>query len=1083
MPTPVSSAREILTGEAAAALDEAVGVARRRGHAQTTSLHAVSALLALPSSALREACARARSSAFSPRLQFRALELSFVVALDRLPSSQTLDEPPISNSLMAAIKRSQANQRRTPDSFQFLQQQQNQQSSILCVKVELKQLILSILDDPVVSRVFGEAGFRSYDVKIAIVRPPAVRLRPPIFLCNFDSELGRRNFNFPFSGFDEFDENCKRIGEVLFRKKNRNPLLIGVLAKDAVRNFVDWVQRGDGSAFVGQEMSGLKLKFICIEKEVLQIGVSGGEGLLVSRFAELGRLAGSGVVVNVGDLKGFLGDGMRFVVAELTRLLDVHRGRLWLIGVATNYDTYMKFLSCYPSVEKDWDIQPLPISSVRPPMGGFHPKPNSLMESFVPFGGFFSTASDLRSPLSNTYQSMVRCHLCNEKYEQEVSAMLKGSTVSASDQRKESLPSWLQRAEIFSVNKGLDVAMAKDGGTVLNAKVMELQKKWNDICQHIHPNSQMHGADIYRVGAQVHPGIVGLPYVTDRKERADNHDKGTDLSQSHSGDGNVFSLSTDLQKISSPQETIPTTVATDLVLGIVDAPLCKEQKKHSFQTHKERLQNFTGCLPAEVDAINESIPIAPVHSSSCSAFSNHVVANAHLPMRTYQSSNPMRDNAGANDSRGLDSSSMSGHFDPRDFKMLWRGLTERVGCQDEAICAICQTIARCGMGNERCRGANPKGVIWLSFLGPDRVAKRKIAVALAEMVFGSRENIISVDVNSRVGISQSNTIFDLGKEINGYDVKYRGNPLVDYIFGEISRKPPSVVFLENVDKADLLLQDSLSRAVNTGKFSNSHGREVGVNNAIFVTTTTIAVKAKTFFTGKDCCSFSEERILAAQDWKMQILIRHISETSTNNSSNVAVISQNESKNKQTTSGQVFINKRKLDEHDNKPHSKRVHRASNIFLDLNMSIEEMEAIDMDNGDDENDRVSENTEAWLEEFFDSVDETVIFKPFDFDTLADNVLKKVSECFQKTIGSEVMLEIDSDVMEQILAASWLSDGMRVLEDWVEQVLGKSFAEARQRYTSLSANCVLKLVTCDERLMEERAPGVCLPARVTLN
>lgn len=154
MPTPVSSARQCLAAEAAATLDGAVAVARRRVHAQTTSLHVVYALLcsspssssssssspsaaAGPSSILRDALSRARSSAYSPRLQFKALELCFGVALDRLPSSSShhqqqqpaaaAEEPPVSNSLMAAVKRSQANQRRNPDTFHLYQQQQQQQ--------------------------------------------------------------------------------------------------------------------------------------------------------------------------------------------------------------------------------------------------------------------------------------------------------------------------------------------------------------------------------------------------------------------------------------------------------------------------------------------------------------------------------------------------------------------------------------------------------------------------------------------------------------------------------------------------------------------------------------------------------------------------------------------------------------------------------------------------------------------------------------------------------------------------------------------------------------------------------------------
>lgn len=73
----------------------------------------------------------------------------------------------------------------------------------------------------------------------------------------------------------------------------------------------------------------------------------------------------------------------------------------------------------------------------------------SLMGSFVPFGGFFSSTSDYRVPLSGTAnQTLPRCHLCNEKYLQEVAAVVKASSsLSTSDQCSEKLPSWLRAAE------------------------------------------------------------------------------------------------------------------------------------------------------------------------------------------------------------------------------------------------------------------------------------------------------------------------------------------------------------------------------------------------------------------------------------------------------------------------------------------------------------------------------------------------------------------------------------------------------------------------------------------------------------
>ena len=143
MPTPAAAARHCRSPAAVPALDAAVASARRRAHAQTTSLHLISSLLFPPAPPLlRDALARARSAAYSPRVQLKALDLCFAVYLDRLlsgsssSSSGAADEPPVSNSLMAAIKHSQANQRRNPDTFHFYHQATTAQTPA-AVKVEL----------------------------------------------------------------------------------------------------------------------------------------------------------------------------------------------------------------------------------------------------------------------------------------------------------------------------------------------------------------------------------------------------------------------------------------------------------------------------------------------------------------------------------------------------------------------------------------------------------------------------------------------------------------------------------------------------------------------------------------------------------------------------------------------------------------------------------------------------------------------------------------------------------------------------------------------------------------------------------
>ncbi|KAK6935725.1 hypothetical protein RJ641_032755 [Dillenia turbinata] len=1093
MPTPVGTARQCLTDEAARALDDAVAVARRRNHAQTTSLHAVSALLALPSSTLRDACSRARSSAYLPRLQFRALELSVGVSLDRLPTSKSVDEPPISNSLMAAIKRSQANQRRHPESFHMHQLQQQQQSSLSCVKVELKHFILSILDDPIVSRVFGEAGFGSADIKLSLLHPPSSsrfsRPRcPPLFLCNFtsgfDSDPTPLGFPFPFPGFSgspNGDANSRRIAGILTKSERRNPLLVGICANEALRSFSDSVERNrDG--VLPEELKGLKI--IYLEKVLCEfLNGTGTEELMDLKFKEVGQIletcSGPGIVLGIGELKSLVDDGVSMdavnrVVAKLTELLKFHWKKLWLIGAASGDDTYSKFLNRFPEIEKDWDLNLLPITSFMPSIEGFSSKP-SLMGSFVPFGGFFTSPADFKIPLTCKSIAMTqpRCHLCNEKYEQEASAMRKGgAATSVADQHSEKLPSWLQMAEL-DTNKGLDTAKAKDDSTALNAKLIGLEKKWNDICLRLHQtqpcplpvNSQLKSDNVCtdsrfvsnlkesnsRSSSLDESGYenqnLSLPVDTQNispprangsisplcgVKNADLHQK-VSVSISLQLEANVPPLSRcTLPNLSvpldNPSPSSVTSVTTDLGLGTLYAPICHEPKNSRLQDHSECVQNRPGSVSTEHDDASENSSYRRAKISSCC---------------------------------GLDS---GGQLDPKDFKSLWGALTEKVGRQDEAICLISHTVTRCRMGNEKFRGAKPRRDVWLHFLGCDIVGKRKIAAALAEILFGSRENLIFIDLRTQGGISNPLSLV-CRQDLNGYDARFRGKTVVDFIATELCKKPHSVVFLENIDSADLLAQSSLSQAIRTGKFPDSHRREISISDTIFVTTST-----KNSLYRKEGTEYTEERILRAKNCQIKIIVESISGDTTRSGIDVNVLANRESEVNSTGP-----------QEPSEFQERACKRSRKTFLDLNLPVQGIEE-DCGYVSCESDSISENSEAWLEEFYEQVDEKVELKPFDFDSRAKKLMEKIMYSFRETMGSKCLLEVHPEVMGQLLAAAWLSDRMMAVEDWIDQVMCRSFVEARQKYGP-AARTMIKLVACENLFVEEHAPGICLPARIVVN
>lgn len=630
----------------------------------------------------------------------------------------------------------------------------------------------------------------------------------------------------------------------------------------------------------------------------------------------------------------------------------------------------------------------------------------------------------------------------------------------------------------------------KDDGVVLGAKVTGVQKKWDNICHRLHQTQQFPEANTF-------PTLLGFQIVEDKKENTDNHSShNTDASSSETNCVNVdSSTSMDVQKIATLQSGDPftvvskaknesllskqwekpskgedlgsgglnsprslsnssvgdgsgtsptsaTSVTTDLGLWICSSPTSDKPKKSIKKNLVELSQEFSGCLSADVDLVNGNISNHLTQSSACS------------------------------------SPDYGGQFVPREFKTLFRALTQRVGWQDEAICVISQTIACCQTRSEKRHGASLRVDIWFNFIGPDRFGKKKIALALAEILHGSREHFICMDLSSQDEMIYSNSIFDC-QEMNGYDVKFRGKTLVDYLAGELSKKPWSVVFLENVDKADVPAQNILSQAIRTGKLSDSHGREISINNAMFVTTSTFS-KGKNLRTfGREPSNYSEERILGAKGWPMQIRIGHAFGDNTK-SQNISVSDTM----RKDISSPTFFNKRKLigdNESPGQPEisdmAKRAHMTSTRHLDLNLPAEEIEVRDTDDGNSDNNSVSNNSKAWLQDFFDQVDKTVVFKPFDFDALADILLKEIKKSFHKIVGSDCSLEIDSKVMDQLLSAACISDRNRVVEDWVERVLSRAFAEVPKRY-SLTAHSIVKLST-----FEELAPGVCLPPRIILN
>jgi hypothetical protein len=365
------------------------------------------------------------------------------------------------------------------------------------------------------------------------------------------------------------------------------------------------------------------------------------------------------------------------------------------------------------------------------------------------------------------------------------------------------------------------------------------------------------------------------------------------------------------------------------------------------------------------------------------------------------------------------------------------------------------------------------------------MGKRRAAVALAELVHGRKDSFIYLDLSLQ----------DWG------DSSFRGKTGIDCVVEELSKKRCCVIFLDNIDKADCLVQDSLSHASDTGRFRDMRGKEVAINDSIVVLSTRLARCSKNVSPVRveEGHTFSEAKILAARGRQLKILVEPGTAISGRgpSSSQVVVSPSHPLAKLQTSLCSGYVSKRKLDFTDDQeklPESpsnpKRPHRTSSVSFDLNLPVGEDGTNDAD-GDDSssNNSSSGDPERSIDSLLCLVDGAVEFKAFDFGKLASNILQELSKFLGSILGSGCTLEVDIGAMEQMLAASWASEErQRPLQAWLEQVFARSLDELKLRRGKHASSCALRLVACEEvedtaavpAAKEDSVFGALLPSRI---
>ncbi|CAA0843002.1 Double Clp-N motif-containing P-loop nucleoside triphosphate hydrolases superfamily protein [Striga hermonthica] len=467
--------QQSLTPESSAVVRQAVLLARRRGHSQVTPLHVATTLLHPGAGAagggglLRAACAGSHSHP----LRCKALELCFNVALNRLPAGP---HPSVSNALVAAFKRAQAHHRRGPPTEAQSQISPTSSAHLLPVRIPLDRLVVSILDDPSVSRVMREAGFSSTQVKNNVEKAILNNNNN-----NNSNDLPRKKLPTNKSR-NQHDAGITAVETLLLGRKNpKSIVLVGESVsglETSVKGLMDRVDRG----LVREDLREVKFvtippfyTFRNLRQEEVERKVGELKGLVRG-------LLGKGVVLYLGDFKWIseyrvrlgLADeyycSVEHVIMEIGRLV---RGigedeRFWLMGVAT-FETYMSCRNGYNSLESVWGLHPVTIPSDNL---GFSLVSQSDHDQEDVENGY---SDQLRPMIVNGDVTLLCCADCTEKFEEEARNLRTNSLGKGGEHP--SLPFWL-KDESRRLNNSHNNQSSE--------AVKELCKKWNTFCNSTH---------------------------------------------------------------------------------------------------------------------------------------------------------------------------------------------------------------------------------------------------------------------------------------------------------------------------------------------------------------------------------------------------------------------------------------------------------------------------------------------------------------------------------------------------------------------------------------------------------------------
>lgn len=158
-------------------------------------------------------------------------------------------------------------------------------------------------------------------------------------------------------------------------------------------------------------------------------------------------------------------------------------------------------------------------------------------------------------------------------------------------------------------------------------------------------------------------------------------------------------------------------------------------------------------------------------------------------------------------------------------------LKNKVIGQDKAIETLVKAIRRSRIGLKDPN--RPIGTFM--FLGPTGVGKTHLAKKLAELMFGSTDALIRIDMSEYM---EKHTVSRMVGAPPGYVGYEEGGQLTE----KVRRKPYSIVLLDEIEKAHQDVFNILLQVLDEGRLTDANGRTVDFKNTVIIMTSNIGTR-------------------------------------------------------------------------------------------------------------------------------------------------------------------------------------------------------------------------------------------------